>query len=483
MARHIISPSKIRIMPDAQPPPDGKMILAVISLAVFMADLDTSIVNISLPTIADAFRVDLGMVSWVVMAYLLVVTGLMLAFGRLGDILGFRRVFTGGLVVFTAGSLFCGLAGSIGLLVASRVVQGIGAAAILAIAPALIAASLPAERHGRALGILMTVVSLAIAAGPILGGFITEYAGWPWIFMINVPVGIAAVILAFRITGVDIVPQQAGRFDTGGAALILLTLSTLLYPVSQALYIGWTSPVVIGCLLVSFVAFSLFWLHERRCPNPLVDFRLFSAPAYLRGNAAGMLLLLAFSGAIFLLPFYFELVRGIPTEIAGLLLGVPAIALIVSGPVAGRLSDRYGSRGLMTGAALLSAVTLFLFSRVNASTGLVVLVALLILLGAGIGFFVPPNMRLILGAGGAESGGVASAVMMTLRTAGALFGVAVFGTIAAQGALGFAAGSAPVLSPGQLVTGFQTAFLAGAVVCILVTLVSFLVPEKRKAVT
>jgi DHA2 family metal-tetracycline-proton antiporter-like MFS transporter len=468
-------------MPEARPRFNDKMIIAVVSLAVFMADLDTSIVNISLPTIADAFHVDLGVVSWVVMAYLLVITGLMLAFGRLGDMLGLCRIFTGGIVLFTAGSLFCGLSGSIEVLIASRVVQGIGGAAILALAPALIVSCLPPERHGRALGIMMTVVSFAIAAGPILGGFLTEYAGWPWIFIINVPVGIAAAILASRIAGEEAVTRPDGRFDTTGAVLILLALATLIYPVSQGLYIGWTSPVIIGCLLIALSAFILFWYHERRCTTPLIDMRLFSSPAYLRGNVAGMLLLLSFSGAIFLLPFYFELVRGTTTAIVGLLLGIPAVALIVCGPVAGRLSDRYGSRWLMAGSAAISAATMYLFSLADASTSLLFLAAALLLLGAGIGIFVPPNLRLILGSGGEQSGGVASAVMMTIRLAGSLFGVAVFGTIAAQAVAGSAAGPVLATAGGQLVSGIQAAFLAGAVICLAVTLVSLVTPEPDTA--
>ena len=203
---------------------DQKIILAIIAFAMFMASLDTSIVNISLPTIAEWFDTDMGLVSWVVMGYLLVLSGLMLACGRLGDIRGFRRVFIAGFAVFTAGSLLCGLATSIGLLIAFRVIQGIGAAAIEAIAPAMIAVSLPAEKRGWALGILMTIISLSIALGPILGGFITEYLGWHWVFFVNVPIGILAVALAIRYLPPDVVPPQAGRFDTSGAVLILVAL-------------------------------------------------------------------------------------------------------------------------------------------------------------------------------------------------------------------------------------------------------------------
>ncbi len=185
-------------------------------------------------------------------------SGLMLACGRLGDIRGFRRVFIAGFAVFTAGSLLCGLATSIGLLIAFRVVQGIGAAAIEAIAPAMITVCLPAEKRGWALEILMTILSVAIAAGPILGGFITEYLSWHWVFFINVPIGIVAVALAIRYLPQDVVPASGGRFDTAGAVLILLALGTLLFPLNQGLYLGWTSPVVIGSSVASLLFFTLF---------------------------------------------------------------------------------------------------------------------------------------------------------------------------------------------------------------------------------
>lgn len=457
-------------MPPAQPPDNPVPVLTVISLAVFMATLDTSIVNISLPTIAQEFRTGIGGVSWVVMAYLLVLTGLMLACGRLGDLKGFRRVFIAGFVIFTAGSLFCGLATSIGLLIAFRIVQGIGAAAIDAIAPALITVSLPPEKRGWGLGIMMTVVSLAIAAGPVLGGYLTEFLGWNWVFYINVPIGIAATGLAVRYLPEDTILQRDERFDTAGSALILLALGTFLFPLSQVLYIGWNSPLVVGSLAASLCFFVLFIVHERRCPHPLIDLSLFSDRNFLRGNLAGMLLLMAFAGSEFLLPFCFELVQGISTETAGLLLAVPAIALMLAGPVAGRVADRSGSRGLMTFAALLSAATMLLFSRMDTGTGLVFIAAILALEGIAVGLFMPPDMSLILGSVKRDEGGAASGVMMTLRNAGAAIGIAVTGTIAMSGFPGALSGQ--VSAPALLVPGFQAAFLAGMVICGAVAAVS-----------
>ncbi len=463
-------------MPEMQTSRDQTIILVIVAFAVFMATLDTSIVNIALPTIAGWFRADMGLVSWVVMAYLLVLSGLMLACGRLGDMKGFRRVFIAGFVLFTLGSLLCGLAGTIGLLIIFRMLQGIGAAAIDAIAPAMIALYLPAEKRGWALGILMTIVSIAIAAGPILGGFITEFLGWYWVFFINVPIGILAVVLAVRYLPQDVIPEKTGRFDSGGALLILAALATLLFPLNQGLYLGWTSPIIAGSFAASLVFWALFWFHERRCPCPLIDPGLFSSPDYLRGNAAGMILLMAFAGSEFLLPFFFELARGISTEMAGMLLAVPAVALMVSGPVAGTLSDRYGSRGLMIGAALLSVLTFCLFSFFDAATGLPFIIAALALEGIAVGLFMPPNMSLILGSGSQGAGGVASGVMMTLRNAGAVLGIAILGSIAMQDFPGAMAGQAPV--PAVLVPGFHAAFVAGAALCLIVAVVSVFVKDR-----
>jgi EmrB/QacA subfamily drug resistance transporter len=471
-------------MPETQTPGEQKIILAIIAFAMFMATLDQSIVNISLPTIAEAFNTDMGSVSWVVMAYLLVLSGLMLACGRLGDMKGFRRVFIAGFAVFTLGSLLCGLAASIGQLIAFRVVQGIGAAAIEAIAPAMIAVCLPADKRGWALGILMTIASLAIAAGPILGGYITEFLGWEWVFFVNVPIGVLAVVLSLRYLPQDILPQQPGRFDTPGAALILIALAALLFPLNQGLYLGWTSPFVIGSF-ATFVFFSLLFLfHERRCECPLIDMGLFSSANYLRGNIAGMFIIFAFAGSEFLLPFYFEMAHGISTEMVGMLLAVPAVALMLAGPVAGKLSDLYGSRGLMTGAALLSAVTMFLFSCFDATTGLVLIVAALILEGVAVGLFMPPNMRLVLGSGKQEAEGVASSVMMTLRNVGAMLGIATFGTIAMHGFLGAMAGQyVESAAPAQLVPGFHAAFIAGALVCLVAAVVAVFVKERSGGTT
>lgn len=468
-------------MPEIPVSREQKIVIAIVGLAAFMATLDTSIVNISLPTIAAWFGTGMGPVSWVVMSYLLVLSGLMLACGRLGDLKGFRRVFIAGFVIFTAGSLFCSLSTTLSLLVASRVVQGIGAAALDAMAPAMLVASLPAEKRGWALGVLMTIVSVAIAAGPILGGFITEFLGWHWIFLINVPVGIVSCILAVRYLPQDKVTDTAGRFDTAGAVLILAALAMLLFPLSQGLYLGWTSPVITGSLAACLILFTLFLLHERRCPCPLIDPALFSSHNFLWGNIAGMLIVMVFAGSEFLLPFALELMRGLPTEQVGMLLAIPAVVILLAGLIGGTLSDRYGSRGLMIVSAFLSAATMLLLSYLHPETSLAGIAGVLALEGLAVGLFMPPNMSLVLGSGRQDTGGVASGVMMTLRNVGAMMGVALMGSIAVQGFGGAGAGlQLQGIEPARLVPGFHTAFLAGMIICLVIAGISAYVREERR---
>jgi DHA2 family metal-tetracycline-proton antiporter-like MFS transporter len=456
--------------------------LIVIAFAAFMASLDSTIVNISLPTIAGSFGVDISIVSWVVLAYLLVLAGLLLVFGRLGDLHGFRRIFIAGFAVFTLGSLLCGLSATIYHLIASRALQGIGGAALEALAPAMVLLYLPASRRGWALGILATVVSLGIAAGPILGGFITEYLSWHWIFLINVPVGIIAVILAARYLPADVPSGKNTGFDSSGATLIMAALITLLFPLNQGLELGWTSPLILSSLCASGILWAVFVVHERRCESPLLDLGLFSSRNYLLGNAAGFLLMMVYDGSIFLLPFFFEIVQGRSTETAGLLLALPAVAMILVGPAAGAFSDRYGSRLPTTVAALIAAVALWLFSLFNPGTGLLVIIASMLIIGIAIGFFFPPNMSQILGSGGNEGEGVASSVMMTVRNTGAVFGVAIFGTIVVQVIIGRMEYQHVVTaSPEVLSAGFAVAFTLGILLCLAGAVISAASRDEREA--
>ena len=326
---------------------DQKLVLFILALSTFMASLDSTIVNISLPAIAESFKVPMNSVSWVAMSYLLVLSGFLLVMGKLGDMKGFRRVFIVGFAVFTIGSLLCALSQSIETLIGFRFIQGIGAAALEAIGPAMIAIYLPKEIRGKALGILATIVSLGIAAGPILGGFLTEYLSWHWIFLINVPIGIVAVIASMKFlpSDRDFINKDA-RFDAIGAVLFFFALVTFLWPVNEGLTLGWTNSAIIGSFVISFILWVLFILREPRCKDPLCDFALFRNRNFLAATLAAAIVMFAFSGTEYLLPFFFEGVMNYHPDFAGILLAIPAFALMFCGRFQERSPTRsaHGSR-------------------------------------------------------------------------------------------------------------------------------------------
>jgi DHA2 family metal-tetracycline-proton antiporter-like MFS transporter len=420
------------------------------------------------------------------MAYLLVEASFLLVFGKLGDIHGFRKIFIAGFTVFTLGSLLCGLSDTIYHLIAFRVLQGIGGAALVAVGPAMVAVFLPADKRGWAFGIIATVVSLGIAAGPILGGFLTEYLSWHWIFFINVPFGIAAVCAAYYLFPPDRPARSTGKFDVAGSVLICAALTTLLYPLNQGLSLGWTSPAILGLFALSLILWISFFVHERRCPDPLVDLTLFRIRNYNLGNSAGLLMMLSYAGAEFLLPFFFENIHGYTPSVAGLLLAVPAVALMVVGPVAGAFSDKYGSRAITSIAALLAAISFSLFGMFTATTGIGFIIAALILFGIAVGLFFPPNMSQILTDGGAEGEGVVSSVMMTIRNTGSVLGVALFSTIVVQVILGLSPRAADATSgaipPHIFVAGFQAAFIVGVILSIVSLALSVSIVKRKAAI-
>jgi EmrB/QacA subfamily drug resistance transporter len=447
-----------------------RLLLTVIALASFMGALDATIVNISLPSISASLGARLGLVSWVIIGYLLVLSSSLLLFGRLGDLHGFRPVFLGGFGVFTLGSFLCGISGEVTHLIGFRILQGIGAAALQAIGPALVAMYLPKEEQGRALGILATALSLGIAGGPILGGFLTEYLSWHWIFFINVPVGILGLAIGSAVLPADAPASRTGPFDLAGSALFFLALLTLLWPLSDGIYLGWTSPLILGSILVSVVLWGAFLRQELRAPDPILSLRLLANRDFTLANGAGFLVMAALSGCEFLLPFFFERVKGFSTGTAGLLLAVPAVALMVAGPLSGALSDRYGVRPFATGASFLAAGGFLLLAGFSPAASLPFILATLLFLGLAMGLFFPPNMSQILGQCRREEKGMGSGVMNTAKNIGDTVGTALFGTVALA-VIGAQAAHLPgttaaTLPPALLTSGFRVAFLVGILLCL-----------------
>ncbi len=426
--------------------PSKWAVFAVVAMGVFMATLDSSIVNISLPSIASAFGRPLsGLLQWVVIAYLLVIVALLLTGGRLGDTLGRKPTWQLGLGTFTLGSALCGLAPSLGYLIVFRALQGVGAALLMALSAALLTSAFPSAERGRALGLNALTVAIGVSAGPPLGGLITERLSWRWIFFINVPIGIAGVVL----TGL-ILPRSPARpsapFDVGGAVLLALALAGFTGAVSFAHDLGYGSPPILAGLLLSAACLRWLWVHERRHPAPIIDPALFKNPTFASALFSLVLSFLALFGVAFLTPFYLEQVRGLSTEQSGLLMLAYPLMIALFAPFAGALSDRVGSRTLAPLGLAVSTLALILLGSVGEHTPLGWVAVFLALGGVAQALFQPANSSTLFGAAPAHRQGLAGGLLATGRVLGQSLSVALTGAVFA--AFGGADAQRALLSAG-----------------------------------
>jgi EmrB/QacA subfamily drug resistance transporter len=421
--------------------PAGAAIVALVCLGLFMTTLDGSIVNIGLPAIARAFHTPLdGTVEWIIICYLVVIAGLLLTFGRLSDVIGRSPIWLAGLVVFTAGSAVCGAAPSIGLLIAARALQGVGGALIFSTSAALLSGAVPPAQRGRALGWGAVAIALGASAGPTIGGFLTAYASWRWIFYVNVPIGLVAILATLRLIPPRI-HRSGQQFDPWGAVLLATALAALNLGLSFGQEWGWTSARVIGILLIGIAALVVGARVELRSTHPIIDVRLFRNRTFLSAVGSLICSMLALFAVGFLLPFYAEELRGFSPQQTGLLLTPFPLAMAIVAPAAGALSDRVGSRWLAPLALVITATALLLLTQIEATTPTLSMAWRLALAGVGLGLFQAPNTRALMGAAPESQQGMASGVFATARITGQALSVAVAGAVFASVG-GAAAGTA-----------------------------------------
>jgi EmrB/QacA subfamily drug resistance transporter len=444
------------------------LVLSAVSVGTFMATLDGSIVNIALPSIGQAFGIDLATVEWVVVAYLLVVGSLLLPFGRLGEVLSFRRVYLVGFAIFTVASALCGASPGPGALIAARAVQGVGAAMIMAMGPAIIARTFGPGERGKALGLNAVSVAIGLSLGPTLGGLLTELGTWRAIFFVNVPVGIFAIAWAARVLPAEVAGRRQS-FDIPGAVLAAGALFAFLLALSQAEPWGWTNPLVIGLLALSVVLGAAFVAVERRTVAPMMDLGLFGIRAFSAGLAA---VIVAFAGlftATFLLPFLLQEGSGYTPLQAGLLITpIPITAALVA-PLSGTLSDRIGQRlPASIGIAVLTAGLLSL-ATLPPDFAIIDLVWRLALIGAGQGLFLSPNSSAILGSVPRPRLGTASGMIAQMRVVGQALGIVISAAVVALRLPAYLA-MLDRLPPGQahgeaFVMAAHDAFIVAALIC------------------
>jgi EmrB/QacA subfamily drug resistance transporter len=446
-------------------PRRGWAILGVVALGTFMTALDASIVNIGLPSIARTFRTPVGgAAEWVVIAYLVAIAATLLSFGHLSDLVGRKPVWLAGLATFTVGSMLCGAAPSLASLVLARAFQGLGGAMIFAPGLAIITDAFPPAGRGRALGVNAVVFAVGTSLGPTFGGLITGHLSWRWIFYLNVPLG-ALALLASQATLPRSGPHRREPFDVAGAGLLAVGFALLTVVLSFSPEWGWGSVRLLTCLAVGTIALVGTALVERRAPRPIIDFSLFRERMLASSLGSMTLAMLALFAISFMLPFYFEELRGFSVEKSGLLLTPLPLTIAVVAPVSGSLADRIGSRWLAAGGLALACLGLLFLARLDAASTLVEVIGCLVLTGAGQGMFQTPNARALMNAVPPGKQGEAAGLLATGRVVGQSLSVALAGAIfadlgGASAGRALAATRAGAVAPDNI-AALQQTFLTG----------------------
>ncbi len=403
-------------------------VLLAVSMGTFLATIDGSIVNISLPTLVTSFQVDFALVQWVALAYLLTVTTLMLGIGRLADIYGKKSIYLSGFVVFTAGSVLCGISSSIYWLIGFRVLQALGAAMVMALGMAIVTEAFPPYERGRALGISGTVVSVGIAVGPTLGGLIVQHLSWHWIFFVNLPVGLLGIWLVARYVPA-LRPPGGQRFDYGGALTLCVSLLSLLVALTLGQRMGFGHRIVL-LLAGNFILFlALFIFIELRLSQPMLDLRLFRSSLFSISLTTGFITFICLSGTLLLMPFYAENVLGYTPQQTGLLMATVPVALGGIAPLSGSLSDRFGSRPITVAGLAVLVLGFLAVSSLDGHTTTLGYVLRFLPVGIGMGMFQSPNNSAIMGAAPRDRLGVASGMLAVTRTLGQTSGIAILGAL------------------------------------------------------
>ncbi|WP_245235406.1 MFS transporter [Mesorhizobium erdmanii] len=422
--------------------------IAATSLGFVVVQLDVSIVNVALNRIGAALSMGIGGLQWVVDAYTLAFASLLLAGGALGDRIGARRVFVGGMALFSLASLACGLAQSPWVLIAARAVQGAGAALLMPCSLALLNSAYASDRprRARAVGLWTAAGGIALSAGPVLGGFMIASLGWASIFLVNLPIGVLAIWMAYRFLQETPLKAERPPVDWAGQGLVVLTLFSLTGAFIETGSSGWISMPVIGGLLLAVVAGSLFLLVESRTKAPMFPLKLFATRVPAVTSLVGLAVNLTLYGTIFMLSLYFQQERHFTPEITGLAFLPFMAAVTVSNVAAGRIAATHGPRLPMAIGLLLGAAGFGLMALIQTDTSYLSLLWRLLFLPVGIGLAVPAMTTALLSSVPTGMSGTASGVLNTVRQSGGAIGVALFGSALALGTI----------------QGMQLAFLASA---------------------
>ena len=430
--------------------------LVAVAFGLFMIMLDNTVVNVALPSIREDLGISISELEWVFNGYALTFGVLLLTGGKLADMLGRRRIFMVGLVIFTASSFFCGFANSAGVLIGARVVQGVGAALMNPATLSIITATFPPRQRGMAIGIWAGVSALALAIGPLVGGVITEHISWSWVFYINVPIGVLAIVAA-KVFIDETKDESEQSLDVPGLVTSAIALFALTYALIKSNELGWGDPLVLGLFGVAAVSFVLFVLRERHVRLPMLDLSLFRNASFASANTVMLLVGLAMFGMFFYVSLYVQNVLGYSPIQAGATFLPMTVMIILVSPFAGRLSDRLGPRALMVPGLLLLTVSLVLFSIQDESSTFWSLLPALVVGGFGMALSMAPTTSAAMHAVPVYKAGVGAAVINSMRQVGGSIGIAVLGAIIATQY------NPQRFNPHEFVNGFQLGVRVAAV--------------------
>jgi EmrB/QacA subfamily drug resistance transporter len=428
-----------------------------------MIMLDITVVNVALPAIRKDLGVTQAELEWTVAAYALTFASLLLTGGKLGDLYGRRLIFAIGLVVFTISSLACGLSGSATELIGARAVQGVGAALMMPSTLSIISATFAVKERGTAIGIWAGVSAMALAIGPLLGGIITEHISWNWIFFVNVPIGVVAVLAAIFVVPESKDTSRQQRLDLPGLITSALALFSIVFALIEANRYGWTSTLILSLFALGAVSLAGFIFLEMHQRVPLLDLSLFKSGTFAGANLVAILVTLAMFGIFVFFPIYMQTYLGWSPVQAGAALLPWTVMIVIFAPIAGKLSDRVGSRWLMAGGMTTVAACCLLLSTTGLHSSFWNLLPAFLLGGLGMSFVMTPMSAAAMGAAPVAKAGVASGVLNTFRQVGVALGIAIMGAIVTDRA----ATHGGLRNPQGFVYGLTYGMKVSAAICLV----------------
>lgn len=459
-------------------------IFCIVATGVFMATMDSSMVNIALPTIMKTFQSPLKSTQWVVLIYLLTITSSLLLWGSLADRIGRKNVYSYGLVIFAAGSLACAYSPSLTLLIVTRFIQALGAAMMMATGPAIIKDNFPPGQLGRGLGMIGVAVSLGLMTGPALGGFILEFFSWRAIFLVTVPIGLLFSILAWTIIPNPKELHQQSQMHWKSGLCWIIVLTTLSYSITYAASPSWSGQVLAALCLFALFAALVFSIFEYQAKTPFLPLYLLRERFFSTALASAILSFMVLFAVLIMMPFYLDLILELPKSAIGLVMMSVPVAVLVVAPMAGWLVETISARTLSTAGLLMSSLSIFWFTTITANTSISEIVARLVLLGCGQALFLSPNSASILHRVSSKDSGKSAALLATARNLGMLLGIGqaslIFSFCFSQLTGGLDLKDFAPMHSNSFMTALHNSFITAALTGCLGALISFSRgPQKR----